>query len=105
VTRKREPGAETPPRFPSWACLQRLTNKEDEVTAANRIRSVGPGDVVKTVGRRQGDPGRTGEIVAVLGEGEHVHYLVRWEDGHESILYPGEGTTISANAFAAGSAD
>ncbi len=75
------------------------------MTAANRIRSVGPGDVVKTVGRRQGDPGRTGEIVAVLGEGEHLHYLVRWEDGHESILYPGEGTTISANAFAAGSAD
>lgn len=52
------------------------------------------GDVVEISGRRVGDPGRLGEIVEVLGMADHPHYLVRWEDEHESILYPGEGTTI-----------
>jgi Domain of unknown function (DUF1918) len=69
------------------------------------IRFAGPGDLVKTAGRHVGDSGRSGEIVAVLGEDDHLHYLVRWEDGRESILYPGEGTTIRANAYAAASAD
>lgn len=52
------------------------------------------GDVVEVSGRRVGDPGRLGEIVEVLGAPGHVHYLVRWEDDHESVLYPGEATTI-----------
>jgi len=73
--------------------------------AANGIRPVGPGDLVKTAGRRVGDPGRTGEILAVLGEDGQPHYLVRWEDGRESTLYPGEGTTIRAGAAVASSAD
>ena len=72
---------------------------------ANGLQLVGPGDLVQTAGRRVGDPGRSGEIVAVLGEDDHLHYLVRWEDGHESTLYPGEGTTIRANEYAANSAD
>jgi Domain of unknown function (DUF1918) len=74
-------------------------------TATMEIRPVGPGDVVETVGRRVGDAGRTGAIVAVLGEDDHPHYLVRWEDGRESILYPGEGTTIRVNEFVFDSAD
>lgn len=52
------------------------------------------GDVVEVSGRRVGDPGRMGELLEVLGAPEHPHYLVRWEDGRESVLYPGEGTTI-----------
>ncbi|HET7567274.1 MAG TPA: YbaK/EbsC family protein [Gaiellaceae bacterium] len=55
---------------------------------------VSPGDVVEVSGRRVGDRARSGEILEVLGNGDHPHYLVRWEDGHESILYPGEATTI-----------
>jgi Ala-tRNA(Pro) deacylase len=54
------------------------------------------GDVVEVSGRRVGDPGRKGEILDVLGSEEHPHYLVRWEDEHESVLYPGEGTTVRA---------
>lgn len=73
--------------------------------AATDIRPVGPGDLVHTASRRVGDSGRTGEIVAVLGENDHLHYLVRWEDGRESTLYPGEGTTIRANEYTASSAD
>lgn len=72
-------------------------------TAFNR--QVEPGDVVKISGRHVGDAGRTGEIVEVLGEEEHLHYLVRWEDAHESILYPGEGVTIQPSTDAVASAD
>jgi hypothetical protein len=32
---------------------------------------------------------RYGEIVEVIGTGEREHYRVRWQDGHESIFYPG----------------
>jgi hypothetical protein len=57
-------------------------------------QTVRKGDIVAVAGRHVGDHGRTGEILEVLGDNLHPHYLVRWEDGHESILYPGEGTTI-----------
>jgi Ala-tRNA(Pro) deacylase len=59
------------------------------------MRQVGAtvGDTVEVSGRRVGDPGRAGEILEVLGADEHPHYRVRWGDGHESVLYPGEGTT------------
>lgn len=60
-------------------------------TTVDRIHTVEPRDIVRTSGRRVGDAGRTGEIVAVLGEKDHEHYRVRWEDGHESILYPALG--------------
>jgi hypothetical protein len=36
-------------------------------------------------------------IVEVLGDVLHRHYVVRWEDGRESILYPGEETTICSS--------
>lgn len=72
---------------------------------ANHVRPVQPGDLVQISGRQVGDAGRTGEIVAVLGEEGHHHYLVRWEDAHESILYPGEGTTIRPGENAVVGAD
>jgi hypothetical protein len=76
------------------------------ITAGNRFRPVEPGDIVRTSGRHLGESGRRGEIVAVLGEEEdHLHYLVRWEDDHESILYPGEGTEVLPNPEAVASAD
>lgn len=50
--------------------------------------------MVEVSGRRVGDVPRLGEILDLLGEPGHEHYRVRWEDDHESILYPGEATTI-----------
>jgi hypothetical protein len=81
------------------------TRREIEMTTTDHIRPVQPKDVVKTSGRHVGDTGRTGEIVAVLGEEDHEHYLVRWEDGRESILYRSEGTTIHPSDGAVASAD
>lgn len=68
------------------------------MAGASEHRDVAQGDVVKTSGRHVGDVGRTGEIVTVLGDATHPHYLVRWADGRESILYPGEGTMIRPSA-------
>ena len=63
--------------------------------AARTVRQQArPGDVVEVAGRHVGDPGRMGEVVEVLGDAGHPHYLVRWEDGHESTLYPGEAVTV-----------
>lgn len=64
------------------------------MVTGKQVRPVQPGDVVNISGRRVGDPGRTGQIVAVLGEDGHPHYLVRWNDDHESILYPAGETRI-----------
>lgn len=57
-------------------------------------QTAAPGDVVEVSGRRLGDGARVGEILEVRGAPERPHYLVRWEDGHETVLYPGEGTSI-----------
>jgi len=33
---------------------------------------------------------RRGEILEVLGHVGHTHFRVRWDEGHESIVYPVE---------------
>ena len=52
------------------------------------------GDKISVPGHAVGVPGKTGEIVEVVGEQDHTRFRVRWEDGHESIFFPGEDTTI-----------
>ena len=37
---------------------------------------------------------RRGEVVEVIGEGEHEHYRVRWDDGHESVFFPGPDARV-----------
>ncbi len=37
---------------------------------------------------------RRGEVLEVLGEGEHEHYRVRWADGHESVYIPGPDARV-----------
>jgi rRNA processing protein Gar1 len=71
----------------------RESDAEEHMTAQTETKPA-PGDVVEVSGRRVRDAGRSGVIREVLGPEEHPHYVVRWEDGHESVLYPGEGTTV-----------
>jgi Domain of unknown function (DUF1918) len=52
-----------------------------------------PGDWVVAHGFR-GSPGRRGEIVEALGRPGHEHYRVKWDEEHESILYPSDGVLI-----------
>lgn len=53
-----------------------------------------PGDRLTVEGHRVGDPRREGEIVEVMGEPEHEHYRVQWEDGRETVFYPSSDATI-----------
>ncbi|MFC4944975.1 DUF1918 domain-containing protein [Pseudonocardia sp. GCM10023141] len=32
---------------------------------------------------------RRGQVVEVIGVDEAEHYRVRWQDGHESLYFPG----------------
>jgi hypothetical protein len=47
------------------------------------------GDAIVIDGRDVGRQRRRGEVLEIRGDKDHEHYLVRWEDGHESILFPG----------------
>jgi Ala-tRNA(Pro) deacylase len=52
------------------------------------------GDVIVVNPHHLGEPERTGEILDVLGESGHEHFRVRWEDGYESVFYPGSDATV-----------
>jgi hypothetical protein len=52
-----------------------------------------PGDRLE-VSSPSGASAQCGEIVEVLGGMHHEHYRVRWDDGHESIHFPSDGTRI-----------
>jgi prolyl-tRNA editing enzyme YbaK/EbsC (Cys-tRNA(Pro) deacylase) len=56
--------------------------------------------LIEVVGRKVGDVPRQGEVLEVLGLPGHPHYRVRWEDGHESMFYPGGDTRIRTTAVA-----
>jgi Domain of unknown function (DUF1918) len=53
-----------------------------------------PGDVIEITGHAVHDAPRTAEILEVIGGEGHEHFRVRWEDGHESIFFPGEDAVI-----------
>ena len=40
------------------------------------------------------DPGKDGEILEVRGKNGEPPYVVRWEDGHEGLVFPGPDATI-----------
>ena len=48
-----------------------------------------PGDRLFVKGHFVGDAPKDGEVIEVLGEDGAPPYVVRWEDGHESRVYPG----------------
>jgi hypothetical protein len=64
----------------------------------DRRHPVQAGDVVEIAAHKVGMPTRTGEVVAVLGTAGSEHFRVRWEDGHESVLYPGSDASIRSPA-------
>jgi hypothetical protein len=51
------------------------------------------GDWLETRGIH-GEPAHRGQIVEILGAGGHEHYRVRWDERHESIVYPADGVTV-----------
>ena len=47
------------------------------------------GDQVVVESRTDAQHKRQGEVVEVRGEEGGPPYLVRWEDGHEGLVFPG----------------
>ena len=41
-----------------------------------------------------GYPARRGEILQILGRPGREHYRVRWDERHDSLHFPAQGTTI-----------
>lgn len=56
----------------------------------------GVGDEIQVHGRTVGSAEQRGEILEVRGEDGHPPYLVRFADGHESVVVPGPDCEISA---------
>jgi Domain of unknown function (DUF1918) len=53
-----------------------------------------PGDIIVISAHHIGEPERMGEILESLGTPGHIHYRVRWDDGGESLFYPGSDASI-----------
>jgi Domain of unknown function (DUF1918) len=41
-----------------------------------------------------GQPAPRGQLIELLGRDRHERYRVRWDEKHESILYPADGVVI-----------
>jgi Domain of unknown function (DUF1918) len=55
----------------------------------------GVGDELVVRGRHVSDVDRVGVVVEVHGKEGSPPYLVRWQDGHESTLFPSADTLIT----------
>ncbi len=51
-----------------------------------------PGDEIIVDAVHTGEPTREGEILEVKVTNGVEHYLVRWDDGKETVFYPGTTT-------------
>jgi hypothetical protein len=68
------------------------------------MMQVKTGDRVIVESEKVGRSPREGKIIEVLGSGEGIHFRVRWEDGHESILFPSAGSITIVPEVASGAA-
>lgn len=59
------------------------------------------GDIIEVNGHRVGEAKRVAEILEVHGgNGTSRHFHVRWEDGHESLYFPGSDAIIKPHHVA-----
>jgi Domain of unknown function (DUF1918) len=56
------------------------------------------GDELTVKGRHQGDGDRHGEIIKVDGQDGAPPYVVRWQDGHESVFFPSSDAEVQHHA-------
>jgi hypothetical protein len=53
-----------------------------------------PGDHIILAGELVNQPVRAGEVLEARGSDGGPPYVVRWEDGHESTMFPGPGAAL-----------
>lgn len=63
------------------------------MTVEPDIATARPGDWL-TAGRPDRTRPRRGQIVEVLGAPGHTRFRVRWDEQHDSIVYPQDGVAI-----------
>jgi Domain of unknown function (DUF1876)/Domain of unknown function (DUF1918) len=63
------------------------------------------GDRLIVEGRNIGVARRSGEVIEVLGHPGHVHYRVRWEDGHQTDFFPSSDSVVIPAGQEGGEAD
>jgi hypothetical protein len=56
------------------------------------------GDRITIRGRTVETPDRQGEIIEVRGADGAAPYVVKFEDGHESVVYPGGDVILEHEA-------
>ena len=71
------------------------------MTSDHHAHSGRPGDWVEVRGVH-GQLPRRGEILEVLGRAGHEQYRVRWDEQHESILFPADGVIVHPTASRSG---
>jgi hypothetical protein len=70
-----------------------VSHEEDMMETHESHGRIGDRLVVKA--HHLAESPRTGVVLEVMGEPDHVHYRVRWdEDGHESIFTPSNDVTF-----------
>jgi RimK family alpha-L-glutamate ligase len=79
---------------PAAGTLEVTNGKEVAMTKTAHGKPPRAGDEIVITGHAVGDAPKRAVILEVLGEPEHVRFRVRWEDGHESIYFPGEDAVI-----------
>ena len=59
-----------------------------------RSSDVDAGTIISVHQHQVGAQQQLAEVLEVIGGEGHRRYRVRWEDGHESIFFPGEDAVI-----------
>lgn len=52
------------------------------------------GDRIVIKGHHIGEPDRDGEVLEVRGVDGAAPYVIRWDDGHEGLFFPGPDAFI-----------
>lgn len=52
------------------------------------------GDIIAVPGLHVGEAGRQGTVLEARGTDGAPPYLIRWDDGHEALCYPGPQTRV-----------
>ena len=63
------------------------------MTPQHRTDDARVGDWLEAYGIH-GEPPRRGQILEILGGPGHEHFRVRWDEQHESIVYPADGVRV-----------
>jgi hypothetical protein len=84
----------TPERTKLGVLSTAVDPREEDTMEARETRGR-KGDRLIVKAHHVGESPRTGVVLEVLGEPDHLHYRVRWdEDWHESIFTPSNDVTF-----------